>query len=50
MLDFYENCNEQRFEAAEPKYVKLLNTVGLGEPEYEKMKEAHDKRKLELQL
>ena len=50
MLDFYDNCNAQRFEAAEPKYVKLLNTVGLGEPEYEKMKEAHDKRKVELQL
>tara|TARA_R100000329_G_C7598613_1_gene212296 strand:+ start:292 stop:882 length:591 start_codon:yes stop_codon:yes gene_type:complete len=49
MLEFYEDCNAERFEKAEPKYKKLLNTVGIGEEMYDKIVEAHDKRKKELQ-
>lgn len=49
MLEFYEDCNMERFLAAEKRYEKMLNTVGLGEPEYNKIVEAHDKRKAELQ-
>ena len=48
MLTFYENCNAERFLAAEKKYEKMLNSVGIGENEYAKIVEAHDKRKAEL--
>ena len=48
MLEFYEDCNIERFLAAEKRYEKMLNSVGLGEPEYNKIVEAHDKRKAEL--
>lgn len=49
MLEFYEDCNLERFLAAEKKYEKVLNMVGIGEEEYNKIVEAHDKRKKELQ-
>ena len=48
MLEFYEDCNLERFLAAEKKYEKVLNMVGIGEEEYNKIVEAHDKRKAEL--
>jgi len=48
MLEFYEDCNLERFLAAEKKYEKVLNMVGMGEDEYAKIVEAHDKRKAEL--
>jgi hypothetical protein len=48
MLEFYEDCNLERFLAAEKKYEKVLNMVGIGEDEYAKIVEAHDKRKAEL--
>ena len=48
MLEFYEDCNLERFLAAEKKYEKVLNMVGIGEDEYNKIIEAHDKRKAEL--
>lgn len=49
MLEFYEDCNLERFLAAEKKYEKVLNMVGIGEEEYNKIVDAHDKRKKELQ-
>jgi hypothetical protein len=48
MLEFYEDCNLERFLAAEKKYEKVLNMVGIGEEEYNKIVKAHDKRKAEL--
>ena len=48
MLEFYEDCNLERFLAAEKKYEKVLNMVGIGEEEYNKIVKAHDKRKGEL--
>tara|TARA_B100000459_G_scaffold3044_1_gene2004 strand:+ start:2355 stop:2945 length:591 start_codon:yes stop_codon:yes gene_type:complete len=48
MLEFYEDCNLERFLAAEKKYEKVLNMVGIGEDDYNKIIEAHDKRKAEL--
>lgn len=48
MLEFYEDCNLERFIAAEKKYEKVLNMVGIGEEDYNKIVEAHDKRKAEL--
>ena len=48
MLEFYEDCNIDRFLAAEKRYEKMLNSVGIGEEEYNKIVEAHDKRKAEL--
>jgi len=50
MLTFYENCDAQKFAAAEGKYKKLINSPDLSEPQYEQMVEAHDKRKLELMV
>ena len=49
MLEFYEDCNLERFLAAEKKYEKVLNMVGICEEEYNKIVDAHDKRKKELQ-
>jgi hypothetical protein len=48
MLEFYEDCNMERFLAAEKRYEKMINSVGIGEPEYNKIVEAHDTRKAEL--
>ena len=48
MLEFYEDCDLKRFLAAEKRYEKMLNSVGIGEEEYNKIVEAHDKRKSEL--
>ncbi len=48
MLEFYEDCNIERFLAAEKRYEKMLNMVGIGEEDYNKIVEAHDKRKAEL--
>ena len=50
LLEFYEDCNLERFEQAEKKYVKVLNMVGIGEEQYNQIVEAHDKRKKELGL
>ena len=50
MLQFYENCDNQRFAAAEAKYKKLINSPDLTEAQYERMVEAHDKRKVELMV
>jgi len=48
MLEFYEDCNIERFLAAEKRYEKMLNMVGIGEEDYNKIVEAHDRRKAEL--
>ena len=50
MLQFYENCDSGRFAAAEAKYKKLINSPDLTEAQYERMVEAHDKRKVELMV
>ena len=50
MLQFYENCDNQRFAAAEAKYKKLINSPDLTEAQYDRMVEAHDKRKVELMV
>ena len=50
MLQFYENCDSSRFAAAEAKYKKLINSPDLTEAQYERMVEAHDKRKVELMV
>jgi hypothetical protein len=50
MLTFYENCDAQKFAVAETKYKKLINTPSLSETQYNKMVEAHDKRKTELMV
>ena len=50
MITFYENCTQERFDKAEPKYEKLINSPDLTEYQYERMVEAHDKRKVELMV
>ena len=49
-ITFYENCNAENFEKGEKKYQKLLNAVGISEDDYNRLVEAHDKRKLELEV
>lgn len=51
VVDFYSNgCSAAAFEKFEPKYVKTINQVGLSEEDFNRMVEAHDDRKKELEL
>lgn len=50
LIAFYENCDADKFAAAENKYKKMINSPDITEYQYEQMVEAHDKRKLELAL
>ena len=50
LISFYENCDSEKFVAAEDKYKKMLNSAVITENQYERMVEAHDKRKLELMI
>lgn len=50
LITFYENCDSDRFAAAEGKYKKMINSPEISEHQYERMVEAHDKRKLELMI
>jgi len=49
-ITFYEDCSDKQFEANEKRYKNLLNSPDLSEPQFEAVVEAHDKRKVELQL
>ena len=49
-LTFYENCDAKRFADNESRYIKLINSPDLSEPQYEQLVEAHDKRKTELMV
>ena len=49
-IEFYENCDAQRFSDNEGRYKKLINAVGLPEELFNKVVEAHDKRKVELMV
>jgi len=50
LVEFYENCDAEKFAAAETKYKKMLNSPEISEHQYDRMVEAHDKRKMELML
>ena len=51
IVDFYSNgCSAGAFEKFETKYVKQINQVGLAEEDFNKMVEAHDNRKKELEV
>ena len=50
LVAFYENCDAEKFAAAETKYKKMLNSPEISEYQYDRMVEAHDKRKMELML
>jgi len=50
LITFYENCDSEKFAAAESKYKKMINSPEISEHQYERMVEAHDKRKLELMI
>jgi hypothetical protein len=50
LVAFYENCDGEKFAAAETKYKKMLNSPDISEHQYDRMVEAHDKRKLELMI
>lgn len=51
VVDFYSNgCSAAAFEKFEPKYAKTINQVGLSEEDFNKMVEAHDDRKKELEI
>ena len=50
LVAFYENCDAEKFAAAETKYKKMLNSPDISEHQYDRMVEAHDKRKLELMI
>lgn len=50
LVEFYENCDAEKFAAAEIKYKKMLNSPDISEHQYDRMVEAHDKRKMELML
>lgn len=49
-VQFYENCDQEKFEKFESRYEKLLNSPDLTENEYERLLEAHEKRKVELMV
>jgi hypothetical protein len=49
-IAFYENCDAEKFEQGEKKYKSLINAVGLSEEDFNRVVEAHDKRRLELQI
>ena len=49
-IEFYETCSAKKFEENEKRYIKLLNSPDITEPAYEAVVEAHNKRKLELEL
>lgn len=50
LITFYENCDSEKFAAAEGKYKKMINSADITENQYDRMVEAHDKRKLELMI
>ena len=49
-LTFYEDCSAENFEKNEKRYKGLLNNPDISEPQFEAVVNAHDKRKVELQL
>ena len=50
LVAFYENCDAEKFAAAEKKYKSMINNITINEEQYDRMVEAHDKRKMELML
>lgn len=51
VVDFYSNgCSIAAFEKFEPKYNKTINQVGLSEEDFNRMVEAHDDRKKEIEI
>ena len=49
-LTFYDDCSAGRFEENEKRYKNLINSPDVNEEQFNMVVEAHDKRKLELQL
>ena len=49
-IEFYADCDAKKFAAAEAKYQKLMNSPDLTEYQYNRLVEAHDKRKVELMV
>lgn len=47
-IAFYQNCTKEAFDKFEPKYLKLIETKGLSETQYEALTNAHNDRKVEL--
>tara|TARA_R110001606_G_scaffold10095_4_gene43229 strand:- start:491 stop:1114 length:624 start_codon:yes stop_codon:yes gene_type:complete len=51
VVDFYSNgCSSAAFEKFEPKYTKMINSVGLAEDDFDRMVNAHNDRKKELEV
>lgn len=50
LITFYENCDADKFAAAEDKFNKMINSTYIDEDQYLRMIEAHEKRKLELMI
>ena len=49
-IEFYDNCSAENFEKNEKRYKGLLNNPDISEPQFEAVGNAHDKRKVELEL
>ena len=49
-IEFYETCSADKFQQNEKRYAKLLNSPDITEKAYEAVVEAHNKRKLELEI
>jgi|TARA_B110000503_G_C7119345_1_gene401758 hypothetical protein len=49
-LEFYDNCNAERFEANENRFKKLIENTQIKEWQYDELIAAHNKRKKELSL
>lgn len=47
-IEFYETCSAEKFKEFEKRYKNLLNAPDIGEPEYDAVVNAHEKRKKEL--
>jgi len=47
-IEFYKNCDAEKFAANEARFKKLINSQGLTSNQYDELFYAHNNRKLEL--
>lgn len=47
-IEFYKNCDAEKFSANELRFKKLIEHVGLTSEQYDTLFYAHNNRKLEL--
>jgi len=47
-IQFYKNCDAEKFAANEARFKKLINSQGLTSDQYDALFDAHNNRKAEL--